>query len=690
MKRLFAVAAILLAVGCKTTPPPPPQVEAPPQAIQLPVPAVDTLDMSSLAGRRICLDPGHGGPWPGAVAPSNNLREADVNLRVAMLVRSLLEQAGATVTMTRVDDTVPNPASLGEDLAARAAIANNAKADVFVSIHHNADIETGSDKNDLEVYYKWREEGASLDLAQTLTRALARELDATAGARRLLPGNYKVLRLAAVPSVLLESSYLTHAGNAVALATDQAVAVEAHAIASGLANYFALDPPQVGGASVGVLNEGRTHELQVRFTRGIPIDIGTVAVALDGVEISGSAASVESGFIWTFFETLPNGNHTAHVRARNGKGAGIEFPVPFAVNRDAATVDVAQVPERITSASGAEVLFEVRVRDSLGLPIADGTSVSLGETGVAATTRGGVARFYVPAKEIPRGACTFASGSASVRFTPSLGDSRFRSARFVNASNQEPVGGGIATAAGVTQSVATPEGWVVVPMPQQSIHVRCPGYEPAMVELKQDHNIITLNPVAAGALHGKVILIDPAYGGREPGAVSANGMRGSDCALDVARRLRARLLAAGANAHLTRDGDVEASDPQRVTSAEDLGADIMLSLSFGSKPAAAKTLDSTGHSAAAAAAFVGHYPSSAEGSRLATALARVLGGIPAVPSVAYVVQQTGCPSVLVQPADFAQGDTEAQYRGGQARDAVAEALYRGLLDFYKTDSAPAK
>lgn len=690
MKRLFAVVAILLAVGCKTTPPPPPPVETPSQAIQLPPPVGDTTDLSSLAGRRICLDPGHGGPWPGAVAPSNNLREADVNLKVALTLRAMLEQAGVTVIMTRVDDTVPNPTSLGDDLAGRAAIANSAKADVFVSIHHNADIETGSDKNDLEVYYKWREEGASLDLAQTLTRALARELDATAGARRLLPGNYKVLRLATVPSVLLESSYLTHAGNAAALATDGAIAAEAHAIASGLASCFALDPPQVGGASVAVLDEGRTHELQVRFTRGLPIDINTVAVALDGVETSGSAASAESGFIWTFAETLPNGNHTAHVRARNGKGAGIEFPVPFTVNRDAAFVDVAQIPERITSASGAEVLFEVRVRDRLGLPVADGTAVVLSETRASATTRDGLARFYVPAKEMPRGACTFASGSASARFTPSLGDSRFRSVRLVNAATQQPVGGGIATSMGVTQCVATPEGWVVFAMPQQSIHVRCAGYESAVVELKQDHNIIALNPIAAGALHGKVILIDPAYGGREPGAVSTNGMRGSDCALDVARRLRTRLLAAGARAHLTRDGDVETSDPQRVTSAEDLGADIMLSLSFGSKPAAAKTLDSTGHSAAAAAAFAGHYPSSAEGSRLAAALARELGGIPAVPSVAYVVQQTGCPSVLVQPADFAQGDTEAQYRGAQARDAVAEALYRGLLDFYKIDSTPTK
>ena len=493
-----------------------------------------------------------------------------------------------------------------------------------------------------------------------------------------------------MPSVLLESSYLTHANNAAALAAGQTIAAEAHAIASGLANYFALDPPQVSGASVAVFDEGRTHELQVRFSRGFPIDIGTVAVAVDGVEKSGSAASVESGFIWTFSETLPNGDHMAHVCVRNGKGAGIEFPVPFTVKREPAYVDVAQAPERITSASGAEVLFEARVRDPLGLPVADGTAVVLSETRASATTLGGLARFYVPAKEIPRDACAFASGSASARFTPSFGDSRFRSARFVNASSQQPVGGGIATVAGVTQGVATPEGWVVVPMPQTSVHVRCPGYEPSVVELKQDHNIIPLTPIAAGALHGKVILIDPAHGGREPGAVSANGMRGSDCALDVARRLRARLLAAGANTHLTRDGDVETSDPQRVTAAEDLGADIMVSLSFGSKPAAAKTLDSTGHSAAAAAGFIGHYPTSAEGSRLAAALSRALGGIPAVPSVAYVVQQTGCPSVLVQPADFAQGDTEAQYRGAQARDAVAEALYRGLIDFYKTDTTPAK
>ena len=48
------------------------------------------------------IDPGHGGRDPGAV--HHGVREADVNLAVALLVRPLLEGAGARVVLTRETD----------------------------------------------------------------------------------------------------------------------------------------------------------------------------------------------------------------------------------------------------------------------------------------------------------------------------------------------------------------------------------------------------------------------------------------------------------------------------------------------------------------------------------------------------------------------------------------------------------
>lgn len=81
------------------------------------------------AGRRpiIMLDPGHGGKDRGASSP-HGLHEKDVVLSIARETRKLLESSGYKVLMTRsTDEFIP--------LRERTAMAQKAKADLFVSIH---------------------------------------------------------------------------------------------------------------------------------------------------------------------------------------------------------------------------------------------------------------------------------------------------------------------------------------------------------------------------------------------------------------------------------------------------------------------------------------------------------------------------------------------------------------------------
>ncbi|MFN7131712.1 MAG: N-acetylmuramoyl-L-alanine amidase [Myxococcales bacterium] len=79
----------------------------------------------------ICVDPGHGGKQEGAVGPGNR-REKDVALQVGKLVaQELKSRLGARVVMTRERDEEV-------DLEERVRIANEAGADVFVSIHCNS------------------------------------------------------------------------------------------------------------------------------------------------------------------------------------------------------------------------------------------------------------------------------------------------------------------------------------------------------------------------------------------------------------------------------------------------------------------------------------------------------------------------------------------------------------------------
>ncbi len=80
---------------------------------------------------RVVLDPGHGGHDTGTIGPTG-LAEKDLVLDVARRLGALIEERlGAEVVYTRTDDTfVP--------LEQRTAIANQSKADLFLSIHANA------------------------------------------------------------------------------------------------------------------------------------------------------------------------------------------------------------------------------------------------------------------------------------------------------------------------------------------------------------------------------------------------------------------------------------------------------------------------------------------------------------------------------------------------------------------------
>ncbi len=78
---------------------------------------------------KVMIDPGHGGDDPGAV--HNNIYEKDINLRLAKILGKILQDKGFEVAYTRkTDKSIP--------LEERTAIANSARADLFLSLHVNA------------------------------------------------------------------------------------------------------------------------------------------------------------------------------------------------------------------------------------------------------------------------------------------------------------------------------------------------------------------------------------------------------------------------------------------------------------------------------------------------------------------------------------------------------------------------
>jgi N-acetylmuramoyl-L-alanine amidase len=93
--------------------------------------------------KKVVIDAGHGGTDPGTIG-KRGLREKYVNLDIAKRLSSSLKSEGLEVVLTRSNDTlIP--------LERRVAIANNSHADLFISIHSNAN--RVSSLNGLEVYY---------------------------------------------------------------------------------------------------------------------------------------------------------------------------------------------------------------------------------------------------------------------------------------------------------------------------------------------------------------------------------------------------------------------------------------------------------------------------------------------------------------------------------------------------------
>lgn len=153
---------------------------------------------NALMGKIITVDAGHGDHDPGAVA--FGVKEKYIVLNTSVYLQEKLEAAGATVVMTRDDDTFV-------ELTDRAKIANDSKSNIFVSIHANA---AGSEAaHGTETYWNAAYYSAeSKDLAEKIQKRLIAVLSTRdRGAKE---GNFSVIRNTKMPSVLVELGFITN------------------------------------------------------------------------------------------------------------------------------------------------------------------------------------------------------------------------------------------------------------------------------------------------------------------------------------------------------------------------------------------------------------------------------------------------------------------------------------------------
>lgn len=184
--------------------------------------ALEPTAAGALSGKKIVVDPGHGDHDSGAT--NGPAIEKNINLAVSLKLTDLLRARGATVVLTRDDDTfIP--------LDERAAISNRQKCDVFVSVHTNS-----NDKPSvygIETYYF--SEKSEL-LAQTLFDAVVAGLDEKANYVR--QRNLRVLTQNQRIATLVEIGYLSYTRTRDLLIQDEYQQRIADSICAGLEVYF--------------------------------------------------------------------------------------------------------------------------------------------------------------------------------------------------------------------------------------------------------------------------------------------------------------------------------------------------------------------------------------------------------------------------------------------------------------------
>ncbi|EGO63995.1 N-acetylmuramoyl-L-alanine amidase family protein [Acetonema longum] len=180
----------------------------------------------------ICIDPGHSGlPDPGAVGPGGT-KESDITWAVAQKLRDILRTEGYQCLLTRCGD---DPQS--DDLAYRVRLANDAAADVFVSIHCNA--AASSQAHGTET---WHCAGctASRQLAKLIQAELAAALELTDRGIKTGQSLYVLLHTL-MPAVLVELAFISNPAEEELLRQESFQHQAACAIAAGLGKWLAAE-----------------------------------------------------------------------------------------------------------------------------------------------------------------------------------------------------------------------------------------------------------------------------------------------------------------------------------------------------------------------------------------------------------------------------------------------------------------
>ncbi|MEX1029598.1 MAG: N-acetylmuramoyl-L-alanine amidase [Paenibacillaceae bacterium] len=202
--------------------------------------AVLLLFPSQMYAMTVVIDPGHGGHDPGAIGV-NGLKEKNINLDISKKLAQELNNMGYDTIMTRETDTYLT-------LQERVTFANRSGGDIFVSIHANSH-PNESAHGTLVLYYDDAYPNANYPASSTMrllsdeNKALARSiqddviLQVNTFDHGIVPSVVFVVRNGIMPSVLIETAFVSNKEDARLLDTESFRTAVASGIAKGISKY---------------------------------------------------------------------------------------------------------------------------------------------------------------------------------------------------------------------------------------------------------------------------------------------------------------------------------------------------------------------------------------------------------------------------------------------------------------------
>jgi N-acetylmuramoyl-L-alanine amidase len=181
-----------------------------------------------LKGKKIIIDAGHGGHDTGAIGPTG-LKEKDITLDTALLLKEELERAGAIVKLTRSNDVFL-------ELAERTFIANSSDYDAFISIHADSYSRTSRGTT---TYYNVSS-NFNGPKSEQLAKIVQKHIVAQLGTynKGYKQQEFYVNRKNELPSILVELAYVSNPNEEALLKTKAFRQKAAVGIREGLEEYF--------------------------------------------------------------------------------------------------------------------------------------------------------------------------------------------------------------------------------------------------------------------------------------------------------------------------------------------------------------------------------------------------------------------------------------------------------------------